>query len=105
MLVVPESVNPGWVARTADGTRLTPVIVNGWQQGWVVPAGTGGTITLTFTSNGLYRAGLGWGLALLPLLVLLALLRPRRRQSTTSPPGRGATADRGRGRRAGRGRG
>src|SRR5262249_1329159 len=37
VLVIPESINPGWVARTSDGTRLTPVAVNGWQQGWVVP--------------------------------------------------------------------
>jgi arabinofuranan 3-O-arabinosyltransferase len=79
VLVVPESVNPGWVAHTADGTKLTPVVVNGWQQGWVLPAGTGGTVTLTFPSNHLYRAGLGWGLALLPLLALLALVRPRRK--------------------------
>ena len=48
MLVVPESVNPGWVAHTPDGAALTPVIVNGWQQGWVVPAGEQGAITLTF---------------------------------------------------------
>ena len=48
MLVVPESINPGWTARTADGAQLTPVTVNGWQQGWVVPAGTSGTVTLTF---------------------------------------------------------
>ena len=39
VLVVPESVNPGWTARTADGSALTPVTVNGWQQGWVRPAG------------------------------------------------------------------
>jgi len=78
VLVVPESVNPGWVAHTADGTRLTPVVVNGWQQGWVLPAGTSGVVTLTFPSNALYRAGLFWGLALLPVLALLALLRPRR---------------------------
>ena len=78
VLVVPESVNPGWVARTANGVRLTPVTVNGWQQGWVVPAGTAGTITLTFASNDLYRAALAGGLALLPLLVLLALLPVRR---------------------------
>ena len=71
-------MNPGWVAHTADGTRLTPVVVNGWQQGWVLPAGTSGVVTLTFPSNALYRAGLFWGLALLPLLALLALLRPRR---------------------------
>ncbi len=78
VLVVPESVNPGWQAHTADGTRLTPVVVNGWQQGWVLPAGTSGVVTLTFPSNTLYRAGLFWGLALLPALALLALLRPRR---------------------------
>ena len=62
VLVVPESINPGWTAHTADGTRLTPVTVNGWQQGWVVPAGTAGTVTLSFGSNALYRAGLraGW---------------------------------------------
>jgi arabinofuranan 3-O-arabinosyltransferase len=86
VLVVPESVNPGWVAHTADGTRLTPIVVNGWQQGWVLPKGTGGTITLTFPSNNLYRAGLGWGLALLPLLALLALVRPR--QEVVDEPAR-----------------
>ena len=42
VLVVPESINPGWTARTADGAELTPVTVNGWQQGWVVPAGHAG---------------------------------------------------------------
>lgn len=78
VLVVPESVNPGWVARTAAGVRLTPVAVNGWQQGWVVPAGDPGTITLTFASNAQYRAGLAVGLALLPLLALLAWWRRRR---------------------------
>ncbi len=87
VLVVPESVNPGWIAHTGDGTRLTPVTVNGWQQGWVLPAGTGGTITLTFASNSLYRAGLGGGLALLPLLALLALL-PARRPPRDDPPSR-----------------
>ncbi|MGB9224631.1 MAG: hypothetical protein WCB80_15365, partial [Mycobacterium sp.] len=51
VLVIPESINPGWVARTSSGLRLTPVAVNGWQQGWVVPPGNPGTIALTFTSN------------------------------------------------------
>ncbi|MGB3484692.1 MAG: alpha-(1-_3)-arabinofuranosyltransferase, partial [Mycobacterium sp.] len=78
VLVVPESVNPGWAAATADGTTLRPITVNGWQQGFVVPAGTDGSVTLNFVSNSLYRAGLGTGLALLPLLVLLALLPSRR---------------------------
>jgi arabinofuranan 3-O-arabinosyltransferase len=85
VLVIPESINPGWVARTSSGRRLTPVAVNGWQQGWVVPAGNPGTITLTFASNGLYRAGLAVGLALLPLLAVLALWRTRRRATPDTP--------------------
>ncbi|OBJ14943.1 DUF3367 domain-containing protein [Mycobacterium colombiense] len=79
VLVIPESINPGWVAHTSTGARLTPIAVNGWQQGWLVPAGDPGTITLTFASNSVYRAGLAVGLALLPLLAMLALLRTRRK--------------------------
>ncbi|MGO9152710.1 alpha-(1-_3)-arabinofuranosyltransferase [Mycobacterium sp.] len=85
VLVIPESINPGWVARTSTGARLTPVAVNGWQQGWVVPAGNPGTITLTFASNSLYRAGLALGLALLPLLALLAFWRIRRTRADEAP--------------------
>ncbi|MGO9282550.1 MAG: alpha-(1-_3)-arabinofuranosyltransferase family protein [Mycobacterium sp.] len=79
VLVVPESINHGWVARAGAGTRLAPVAVNGSQQGWVVPAGTSGTITLTFAPNSLYRLGLAAGLALLPLLALMAWWPQRRR--------------------------
>ncbi|WP_156738587.1 alpha-(1-_3)-arabinofuranosyltransferase [Mycobacterium sp. E2699] len=85
VLVIPESINPGWVARTSTGARLTPVAVNGWQQGWVVPAGDPGTITLTFAANSLYRAGLAVGLALLPLLAALALWRTRRGRGDEEP--------------------
>ncbi len=86
VLVIPESINPGWVARTSTGARLTPVAVNGWQQGWVVPAGDPGTITLTFASNSLYRVGLAVGLALLPLLAMLALWRRRGRSDDPPAP-------------------
>jgi arabinofuranan 3-O-arabinosyltransferase len=85
VLVVPESINPGWRAHTADGVALTPVRVNGWQQGWVVPAGTAGAITLEFASNTPYRIGLFGGLALLPILALLAWLSPRRRPEPSEP--------------------
>jgi arabinofuranan 3-O-arabinosyltransferase len=85
VLVVPESINPGWVARTSSGTRLTPIAVNGWQQGWVMPAGTSGTVTLTFAPNSWYRVGLAGGLALLPLLALMAWWRGRRRQRDDPP--------------------
>jgi arabinofuranan 3-O-arabinosyltransferase len=87
ILVVPESINPGWTARTRDGTRLTPVTVNGWQQGWVVPPGTSGTVTLHFGSNAVYRAGIAGGLALLPILLLLALV-PARRPPRPADPAR-----------------
>ncbi|OBK32391.1 hypothetical protein A5658_16660 [Mycobacterium sp. 1245111.1] len=79
VLVVPESISPGWVARTSTGTRLKALAVNGWQQAWLVPAGTAGTITLAFAPNSLYRVGLAGGLALLPLLALLAWWPQRRR--------------------------
>jgi arabinofuranan 3-O-arabinosyltransferase len=87
VLVVPESINPGWQAHAPDGTTLTPVTVNGWQQGWVVPPGTSGPIVLEFASNTAYRIGLFGGLALLPLLALLAWLPIRRKL----PPGEPAS--------------
>ncbi|MEZ0339019.1 alpha-(1-_3)-arabinofuranosyltransferase family protein [Mycobacterium sp. pV006] len=79
LLVVPESINPGWVARTTEGDVLTPITVNGWQQGWVLPAGADTAVTMTFASNTSYRAGLIGGLALLPVLAALALIPVRRR--------------------------
>ena len=97
VLVVPESINPGWTARAADGAALTPVTVNGWQQGWVLPPGTSGPVALSFASNTPYRAGLIGGLALLPLLALLAFLPVRRPRPTDEParpwqPGRMTTS-------------
>ena len=88
VLVVPESINPGWTARVADGTALTPVTVNGWQQGWVVPAASAGPVVLAFASNTTYRIGLFGGLALLPVLIALACWPVRR------PPAQAAPAQR-----------
>ena len=85
VLVVPESINPGWTARLADNSALAPVTVNGWQQGWVLPAGASGPVTLSFASNTPYRAGLIGGLALLPLLALLAFLPVRRPRAPDEP--------------------
>lgn len=77
LVVVPESTNIGWVARTADGTVATPVVVDGWQQGWVVPAGPEQTLTLEFATDRWYRTGIFGGLALLVPLFAFALW-PRR---------------------------
>lgn len=77
-LVVPESTNSGWQAELG-GTMLRPVVMNGWQQGWVVPAGADGTLTLTYRFDSVYRWSLGIGLALMAV-VLAAAWWPRRRR-------------------------
>lgn len=73
ILFSPSQANPGRVA-TLDGTRLTPVTVNGWQQGWIVPAGASGLVTITFAGTHLYRAWLLAGAAAAVLLLLAAAL-------------------------------
>ncbi|RDB47141.1 hypothetical protein DVB87_14690, partial [Tsukamurella tyrosinosolvens] len=74
VLVVPESRNSGWAATGPDGAPLKAVTVNGWQQGWVVPQGTDGAVTLRYALNAPYRIGLFGGLALLAILAALALV-------------------------------
>ncbi|MEK8170615.1 hypothetical protein NKH77_16615 [Streptomyces sp. M19] len=51
-----ENDNPGWKA-TFNGRSLTPVRLDGWQQGFLVPAGPGGTVTLFYEPSTAYRAG------------------------------------------------
>ena len=97
LLVVPESQNPGWVARLggtgsgsagSGGTELRPVVVNGWQQGWEVPAGASGTVALEFRYDTPYRWALLVGFVLLALLFALALwpIRTRRDPDTAPEP-------------------
>ncbi|GEC08078.1 coagulation factor 5/8 type [Streptomyces spinoverrucosus] len=67
-----ENFNDGWKA-TLNGEELTPVRLDGWQQGWRIPAGAGGTIKLSYEPSTTYEAGLigsGVGLAGLVGLVL-----------------------------------
>jgi arabinofuranan 3-O-arabinosyltransferase len=96
LLVVPEAANRGWRA-TLDGRALRAMTVDGWQQGWVVPAGDGGRLSLDYTPDRLYRlALLGGGLAALLLLVLAALsVRSQVRElvlPVPRPPRRSAVA-------------
>ena len=69
---VAQNFSRGWVA-TFGGRTLTPVRLDGWEQGWIIPAGAAGTITMTFASDGPYRAGLALGALLLVVLAVLAL--------------------------------
>lgn len=79
-LAVRENGNAGWQA-SLHGRRLTSVLLDGWQQGYLLPAGSQGVVTLTFTPQRPYLAGLiGGGLAALALL-LLAGWPLRRRQA------------------------
>jgi arabinofuranan 3-O-arabinosyltransferase len=74
LLVVHENANVGWQA-SALGRPLQAVRVDGWQQGWLVPAGVSGPVHLVFTPDRTYRWALLVGL-LLGACLLVALLIP-----------------------------
>nr|WP_206071815.1 alpha-(1->3)-arabinofuranosyltransferase [Antrihabitans stalactiti] len=86
LLVVPQSTNVGWEATGPDGSRLRQVVVNGWQQGWIVPAGEGGTVTLDFPTDRWYRFGIFGGLVLLVPLTLLAFFPAHRHPRKDAAP-------------------
>ncbi|WP_168929312.1 alpha-(1-_3)-arabinofuranosyltransferase family protein [Nocardioides sp. GY 10113] len=71
------NANAGWEA-SLDGRPLEPVVVDGWKQGWRVPAA--GTLDATYAPDRPYRTGLMVGGAcLLALAVLVAVAARRRR--------------------------
>lgn len=80
VLTLPQNANPGAVA-TLGGVRLTPQRVDGWRQGWVVPAGAGGTVRFSYPPETVYRWGLLAGAVGVVAVVLVALLAGRRRRS------------------------
>ncbi|GAA0814436.1 alpha-(1-_3)-arabinofuranosyltransferase [Spirilliplanes yamanashiensis] len=84
LLVVPENANAGWTARLG-GVPLAATRVDGWQQAWIVPAGDGGTVTLDFTPDRTYRAGLAAGAAAVLVALLMAALPVRRRRPVAAP--------------------
>ncbi|WP_051516033.1 alpha-(1-_3)-arabinofuranosyltransferase [Candidatus Blastococcus massiliensis] len=86
LLVIPENINPGWTA-TLDGQTLTPVTIDGWQQGYIVPAGSAGTVQLDFTPGPAYRTALAVGAGAVLLLVLVAAwpARPLRDRPRRAP--------------------
>ncbi|MFC8141299.1 alpha-(1-_3)-arabinofuranosyltransferase family protein [Streptomyces paradoxus] len=78
-----ENFNDGWKA-TLNGKELTPVRLDGWQQGWRVPAGAGGDVKLSYEPATTYDAALigsGAGIA-----VLLGLALWRRRAANPDAP-------------------
>jgi arabinofuranan 3-O-arabinosyltransferase len=94
LLRVPENVNAGWRA-TLDGKVLPTATVDGWQQAYRVPAGSGGVVHLTYVPDRLYRSALLTGaLAAVILLLGCALVwaRERRRVAVGGAAPAGLTA-------------
>ena len=73
ILRVTENANPGWQAML-NGRPLDSLVLDGWQQGYAVPSGEGGIITLQFAPDGPYRAGLMLGAGLVVLLAISTLI-------------------------------
>jgi arabinofuranan 3-O-arabinosyltransferase len=84
VVTVAENFNRGWRARFG-GEDLAPIRIDGWRQGWIVPPGESGVITLTYTPQRPYAVGLAVG-ALGVLLVLLAAWWPSLRLRRASGP-------------------
>jgi arabinofuranan 3-O-arabinosyltransferase len=98
-LIVDENFNAGWRAVTG-GRTLRPVRIDGWRQAWAVPAGTIGTVRLSYEPGRTYRTALTAGLGALPALLLVALwparLTPLRARTRPGPrAGRGTRGARG----------
>ncbi|MBO8190924.1 DUF3367 domain-containing protein [Streptomyces oryzae] len=65
-----ENANDGWRA-TLNGKQLRPLRLDGWQQGFLVPAGETGTVKLEYQPATWYKAGLiAGGLGIVALLCL-----------------------------------
>jgi len=106
-LEVHQNYSPGWAA-TLNGQQLAPVRLDGWQQAFIVPAGAGGTITMTFRPASTYHLVLIASILAAALLLALAawsLVAAKRRGAANGRAGntyeasgmRGIGAKKGRG--------
>lgn len=85
VLALPQNFNDAWTA-TLDGRPLHPQRVDGWQQGWLVPAGAAGTVRFEVAADRIYRTGLAVGLGGLLATVLVLVLVAVRRRGSDLPP-------------------
>jgi arabinofuranan 3-O-arabinosyltransferase len=74
-----QNANPGWTA-SLNGRPLAPVRLDGWQQGFLVPAGAGGIVTMTFQPVKFYHVWIILSAAAAAGLVLVAVVRRKRRK-------------------------
>jgi arabinofuranan 3-O-arabinosyltransferase len=79
LLAVNEAFNVGWTA-SLNGTSLTALKIDGWRQAFVLPEGVGGTVTLTFAPNRIFRFGAILGLFTLLAVFVMALWPDRKKR-------------------------
>ncbi|UQX87129.1 alpha-(1-_3)-arabinofuranosyltransferase [Jatrophihabitans telluris] len=85
LLVVAENFNAGWRA-SLNGAGLRPIRVDGWEQGWVVPRASSGTVIMTYAPQRPFQLGLAAGaVAVLILLGLMWRVRGGRELPGTVP--------------------
>jgi arabinofuranan 3-O-arabinosyltransferase len=84
-LVLAQNFSSGWVAKMGN-TTLKPIRVDGWEQGYVVPAGKAATVTLVMKSDPAFRLLLLLGGVFLVLLLLLAVVSSRKTMDDEGGP-------------------
>ena len=85
VVVMRENANRGWHA-TADGKTLRSVVVDGWQQGWLLPSDSSvDEVEARYTPDPVYRGGLLAGFVALCLLLLALILLLVRRRPGPAP--------------------
>jgi len=87
VLMLPQSHNLGWTA-TVDGVDLgTPLLIDGYANGWLLPPGPSDrSLELRWTPQRSINVGLGISaLAALAILALIAAGRARRNQGQVDP--------------------
>ena len=77
-LTVAENFNAGWQA-TLHGRVLQPAMLDGWEQAWLLPAGSAGSVTLSYRPDGPFRLSVFGGLAALLVIMIIAWAPWRRR--------------------------
>ncbi|MEH3053184.1 MAG: alpha-(1-_3)-arabinofuranosyltransferase family protein [Patulibacter minatonensis] len=75
-LAIRQNFNAGWSA-TLDGRPLRAQQLDGWQQGFVVPAGRAGVVELRYAPDAGFRKALLVGAAFALLLLAMTVFPPR----------------------------
>jgi arabinofuranan 3-O-arabinosyltransferase len=88
-LYVNENFNAGWRATSGD-TELKPIKLDGWKQGFVVPAGLEGEVRLEYVPGRLHSLSIVFGLIVVGLVMAFAYLAALATAGPTSTTGSGS---------------